>query len=117
PFLVGSILAGLSAMVPLMPTLGLCITLVALAIFGLNFSSCLLIALVSDVFPETTMARVTGLTGMGEGVMNMVLTLVTGVVVDRFSFAPVFVGAGVMPLVSVAAMFLFVRQVRRVTLT
>jgi len=35
----------------------------------------------------------------------------TGVVVDRFSYLPVFAAAGVFPLVSLAALFLFIGQI------
>jgi MFS family permease len=108
-------LAASAVVVPLIPTIHIAILLVALAIFGLNFTSCNLIAVVADIFPETTLARVTGLTGMGEGVMNMALTLATGIIVDRFSFAPVFAGAGIMPLLSIVAMFLVVGRIRPIT--
>ncbi len=109
-FSLGCVLTVSAVLVPWIPGVRLASVLVGVAIFGLSFMSCNLIAVVTDVFPEPTLARVTGLTGIGEGVMNMLLTLATGAVVDRFSFAPVLVGAGFMPLMSVAALFLLVRR-------
>jgi ACS family hexuronate transporter-like MFS transporter len=114
-FSTGALLAAASVLVPLIPSIRIAIALVALAIFGLNFTSCNLIAVVGDIFPETALARVTGLTGVGEGIMNMALTLATGIVVDRFSFAPVFAGAGIMPLLSMGAMFLVVGRIRPIS--
>lgn len=103
-FSAGALLAAAAVLVPLIPS-------IRIAIFGLNFTSCNLIAVVADIFPETTLARVTGLTGMGEGVMSMVPTLATGIIVDRFSFTPVFAGAGIMPLLSIVAMFFVVGRI------
>ena len=114
-FTVGATLAACSALVPIVPNVEVAIVMVGLAIFGLNFTSCNLIAVITDVFPESTLARVTGLTGIGEGVMNMILTLTTGIVVDHFSFTPVFIGAGLMPLLSTLMLFSLVGAIRRIT--
>jgi ACS family hexuronate transporter-like MFS transporter len=113
-FTVGAGLVACSALVPIVPSVNLAVAIVALAIFGLNFTSCNLIAIITDVFPESTLARITGLTGIGEGVVNMLVTLATGIVVDRFSFKPVFIGAGVMPLLSVAMLFILVGRIRKI---
>jgi ACS family hexuronate transporter-like MFS transporter len=86
-----------------------------MAIFGLNFLSCNLITIVADVFPDSTLARVTGLSGVGEGILNIVLTLLTGIVVDRFSYAPIFLGAGLMPLTSIAALYILIGHIHKIT--
>lgn len=112
-YTIGAGLAIASVMVPLISGIRVAISLVALAVFGLNVTSCNLIAIISDIFPETTLARVTGLTGMGEGVVNMVLTITTGMVVDRYGFGPVFVGAGVLPLASILALFFVVGRISK----
>lgn len=74
------------------------------------FSECALYAIISDVFPESTLARVTGMTGIGEGIIDMTLVLLTGVIVDRFSFLPVFFSGSALPIMSIAALFLLVRR-------
>jgi ACS family hexuronate transporter-like MFS transporter len=113
---VGAVLAAAAALVPIIPSLHVSIALIAMAIFGLNFMSCNLITIVADVFPDTTLARVTGLSGIGEGVLNIILTLLTGIVVDRFSYAPVFLGAGLMPLASIAALFILVGHIHKISI-
>ena len=113
-FTLGACFAAASAMVPLIPDIHVAVSLVALAVFGLNVTSCNLIAIISDIFPENTLARVTGLTGMGEGVINMALTITTGMVVDHYGFGPVFVGAGVMPLASLLALFFTIGRICKI---
>jgi ACS family hexuronate transporter-like MFS transporter len=57
------------------------------------------LSLVADLFPARHNATVVGLTGMVGGIAGMLSTLVIGPVVDRFSFAPIFVISGfVYPL-------------------
>jgi MFS transporter, ACS family, aldohexuronate transporter len=84
--------------------------MVGMGIFGVNVMANHVIAIITDVFPEPTLARVTGTTGMGEGVINMAMTLFTGVVVDRFSWLPVFSAAAFMPFGALAGLFLLVRR-------
>lgn len=114
-YVIGGALAALSCLVPWVPGVRTATLLVAMAIFGLNVLSCNLIAVITDVFPESTLARVTGLTGIGEGVLDMTLTLATGVIVDRFSFLPVFVAAGMMPIMSGVGLFFLVGAIRKIT--
>jgi hypothetical protein len=57
------------------------------------------------------LARVNGITGVGEGVVNMVLMLATGVVVDHFSYLPGFVAAGLLPALGVLCLFALVRRI------
>ncbi|MEN6534250.1 MAG: MFS transporter, partial [Bryobacteraceae bacterium] len=58
----------------------------------------------TDIFSKEIVASVSGLSGTGAALGGMLFTLVIGRVVDRFSYVPVFVAAGIMPLV--AAMFI-----------
>ncbi len=86
-----------------------------MGIFGVNVMSNHVIAVITDVFPDSTLARVTGITGVGEGIIDMAMTLFTGVVVMRFSWFPVFAAAAVMPLGSFAALLFYVRRCRSLT--
>jgi ACS family hexuronate transporter-like MFS transporter len=52
---------------------------------------CSYIALLSDHFPPRVLATVVGLTGTVGGVAGILSNLVTGPVVDRHGFAPLFV--------------------------
>jgi MFS transporter, ACS family, aldohexuronate transporter len=112
--LIFTIGAGLCALctflVPLMTSLQGAGLVIELALFGNNVTSCLVYTIISDVFPESSLASVTGMTGMGEGIIDMILTLSVGVIVDRFSFTPVFLSAAILPIASIIALFLLVRR-------
>jgi MFS transporter, ACS family, hexuronate transporter len=72
------------------------------------------IGTLTDLFSPGVLARVAGITGVGEGIMNMILTLATGLVVDRFSYLPVFVAAGLLPALGVLCLFALVRRIEPV---
>jgi ACS family hexuronate transporter-like MFS transporter len=114
-FTIGAAFSASAALIPLVSNLDLAMGLVGLAIFSLNFTSNTMLATIADVFPNQTVARVTGLTGIGEGVMNLIVTLTTGIVVDRFSFAPVFAGAGVLPLLSIFAVLVLLGPIHKIS--
>lgn len=110
-FAIGTALcAGSTALVPLTSSLAYADLWVGAAIFGVNVMSCMLLAVMSDVFPQAVLARVGGLTGVGEGIVNIILTLSTGLILDRFSFVHVFLGASVLPLFSAALLFIVVES-------
>ena len=58
-----------------------------------------MLALPADVFPKNSVASVYGLASMGSGFGGMVFTLITGWVVEHYSYTPVFFGFGVIPLI------------------
>ena len=70
----------------------------------------------TDLFPHQMLARITSLTGIGDGIMSMTTMLLTGIVVDHFSYVPVFIAAGLLPLLAVSAFFLLVRRVRPISI-
>src|ERR1035438_7917097 len=53
----------------------------------------------ADVFPGSAVASVYGLASMGSGFGGMLFTLMTGWAVDHYSYTPVFIGFGIMPLI------------------
>jgi len=112
-FLLGGGLCLASVLVPLAPGEVLPVALICIATFGLSVYVANHIGLLGDLFPSRVLAGITGLTGLLEGVMNMILTLATGLVVDRFSYLPVFIAAGLMPALTLAAFFGLVRRVER----
>ncbi len=59
----------------------------------------------SDLFPEQTVASVAGLGGVGAGIGSILYVLTTGWVVDRFSYTPILIGAGVLPLLGTLVLF------------
>jgi ACS family hexuronate transporter-like MFS transporter len=68
----------------------------------------------SDYFPESAVGAVAGLGGMGAGTGAILFTQATGLVVDHFSYTPVLIAAGLLPLVGTAALFGLGGRIRRV---
>jgi ACS family hexuronate transporter-like MFS transporter len=83
----------------------LSIALVSIAMAG--YTGCLanMLAMPGDVFPQSAVASVYGLASMGSGFGGMVFTLITGWVVDHYSYTPVFIGFGFVPLVCALVMW------------
>jgi ACS family hexuronate transporter-like MFS transporter len=113
-FVLGGLLCCASVLVPLVPDESIAVALISLATFGLASLAANHIGLLTDLFPPRVLAGVTGLTGLCEGAVNMTLTLATGMVVDRFSYLPVFAAAGLMPALAILALFTLVRRVEPV---
>jgi ACS family hexuronate transporter-like MFS transporter len=60
-----------------------------------------MLAMPSDVFPPEAVASVYGLASMGSGFGGMVFTLITGWLVQHYSYVPAFILFGLIPLVGV----------------
>jgi MFS transporter, ACS family, hexuronate transporter len=54
-----------------------------------------------------------GLASMGSGFGGMVFTLITGWVVEHYSYTPVFFGFGVLPLICASILWVFAGPLRR----
>ena len=113
-FLLGAGLCSLSVFVPFVPGEIVPVALICIATFGLSGFVATHIGMLTDLFPGTILARVAGITGVGEGCVNMLVTLATGIVVDHFSYVPVFAAAGFLPLAAVAALFILIRRIEPV---
>lgn len=90
----------------------LAIALVAIAMLGYTGSLANMLALPGDVFPRNSVASVYGLASMGSGFGGMLFTLVTGWVVDHYSYTPVFIGFGLLPLICATILWLLVGELR-----
>ncbi|MGB6690166.1 MAG: MFS transporter [Terracidiphilus sp.] len=77
-----------------------CIALISIATFGYSGALANLLAIPGDVFPKEAVASVWGFASMGAGFGGMIFSLVTGWLVDRYSFRPVFVLFGLIPLLA-----------------
>lgn len=75
------------------------IALVSLAMVGYTGSTANMLSFAPDVFPKNVVGSVYGLASMGSGFGGMVFTLITGWVIDHYSYVPVFIGFGIMPLI------------------
>lgn len=83
--------------------------LICVALWGYASWSTMGLTLPSDLFPQDVVATVTGLSGLAAGLMGAVFTLAVGFSVDRFSYGPAFVAAGLLPLLATACLFLLIR--------
>jgi MFS transporter, ACS family, aldohexuronate transporter len=75
------------------------IALVSVAMLGYTGSLANMLSMPADVFPKADVASVFGLASMGAGFGGMLFALITGWVVDHYSYTPVFIGFGLMPLI------------------
>lgn len=89
---------------------------ICLVLAGHTFLSANMFASISDLFPDNAVGRVTALTGVAGGLSGMLFPLLTGFLVDHFSYLPVFSLAAVMPLAGVSALFLIAGKLKPVTL-
>jgi ACS family hexuronate transporter-like MFS transporter len=64
------------------------------------------LTLPSDLFPQDIVATVTGLSGLAAGIAGVAFTFVVGITVDRFSYGPAFLVAGLLPLVATSLFIL-----------
>ena len=83
--------------------------LICFALWGYASWSTMGLTLPSDLFPQDVVATVTGLSGLAAGLVGAVFTIAVGFLVDRFSFGPAFLVAGLMPLFATACVLLLVR--------
>ena len=77
-----------------------CIAFISTATFGYSGALANLLAVPGDVFPKGAVASIWGFASMGSGMGGMIFSLVTGWLVDHYSFRPVFLLFGVIPLVA-----------------
>jgi ACS family hexuronate transporter-like MFS transporter len=84
--------------------------LICFALWGYASWSTMGLTLPSDLFPPEVVATVTGLSGLAAGLVGAVFTLAVGMLVDRFSYRPAFLIAGLMPLLATAFLLLLVRM-------
>jgi ACS family hexuronate transporter-like MFS transporter len=69
----------------------------------------------SDLFPQQAVASVAGLGGVGAGAGAILFTLTTGWVVDHFSYTPILVVAGLLPVLGTSILFTLGGPIRRLS--
>jgi MFS transporter, ACS family, hexuronate transporter len=74
--------------------------------------STMVLNLPADIYPTHSVASVSGMSGTGAGIGTIAATYLTGVVADKYSFAPVLAVASLVPLAAAAAVFVLVRNTR-----
>jgi ACS family hexuronate transporter-like MFS transporter len=88
------------------------IGLISLAMLGYTGVSANMLAFPADVYPKNVVASIWGLASMGSGFGGMVFVLATGWLVDRYSYTPVFVGFGSIPMIALLIVWFVVGPLR-----
>jgi ACS family hexuronate transporter-like MFS transporter len=78
----------------------LAIALISTATFGYCGALANVLAIPRDLFPKNAVASIWGLASMGSGFGGMLFSLVTGWLVDHYSFKPAFVLFGLTPIIA-----------------
>ncbi len=82
----------------------------AIATFAYAAFSTVILNLPADIFPSASVASVSGLGGTAAGFGTIGAIYFTGWVADRYTFAPILIGASIVPLVALAAFLLLIRN-------
>ena len=72
--------------------------------------STIVLALPGDLYPTGSVASVSGMSGTGAGIGTILATYATGLVSDRYSFAPILITASLVPLLATLAIVLLIRR-------
>lgn len=107
---LGIMLTGMLLMVPgILAAFDLDIVIIfagiSSAMFGFGFWAPNMMSLCADAFAGNTVGSVVGLSGMGAGVGGMLFTMLVGWTLDRYGYPPVFIAAGVIPLLAFVVLF------------
>ena len=95
-------------------TAGAALTAIGVVLFGFQTWINNVQTLPSDYFPESAVGSVAGLGGMGAGIGAILFTQTTGFVVDHFSYTPILIAAGLLPLLGTALLFALGGHIKRV---
>jgi ACS family hexuronate transporter-like MFS transporter len=105
---------GLSALSMTLPLAGsnfVALAIISAVLFGNQWVAANYIATVGDVVPHTMAGRVNGLAGFGDSLSTLLATLLTGIVVEHYSYTPVFLAAGCLPLLAMASVFFVLKRI------
>lgn len=104
-------LGALSMTMPFVDNDYLAVLLMGLALFGNQWVAATYIGTVGDVVPQQLAGRVNGIAGFGDNGAALLAVLYTGVIVDAYGWTPVFFGAGLLPFLAMASLFLVLRRI------
>jgi MFS transporter, ACS family, hexuronate transporter len=110
-FTCAFILGALSMTMPFVSNDYLAVVLMGLALFGNQWVAATYIGTVGDVVPQQLAGRVNGIAGFGDNGAALLAVLYTGVIVDKYGWTPVFFGAGALPFLAMASVFLVLRKI------
>jgi ACS family hexuronate transporter-like MFS transporter len=112
--LIGALLMPAGALAVRVDSPWTALWLISLVLFAFQFWINNVQTLPADLFPRRAVASVFGLGGMAAGISSMLFTNLTGRVVERFSYTPVFTLAGLLGPIGALALFTLVGRIARV---
>lgn len=78
----------------------LSIALVSVAMMGYTGVTANMLAIPADILPKETVASTWGFASVGSGVGGMMFALITGWLIDQYSYVPVFCAFGLIPILA-----------------
>jgi ACS family hexuronate transporter-like MFS transporter len=88
------------------------IGLISLAMMGYTGVTANMLAFPADVYPKNAVASIWGLASMGSGFGGMIFVLLTGWLIDHFSYAPVFIMFGAIPMIALLIVWFVLGSLR-----
>ena len=109
-FVIGVCGVGMLGLIPsvLATSLPWIVGLFAVSTFCYAAWSTMALLLPSDLYPSRAVASVSGMSGTGSGIGTIISTFLIGWTADRHSFAPVLIGASLIPLLATILVFVLV---------
>jgi len=98
------------------PSVAASIALVSVAMAGYQAGLANMLAMPADVFPSEAVASVYGIASMGSGIGGMIFVALTGWMVDRWSYTPVFWMFGLIPVVCTGILWLAMGRLQKIEL-
>jgi ACS family hexuronate transporter-like MFS transporter len=102
-------------MIPAVYTTRLWLLIAEFGLATLGYAACatIFLTLPSDLFQSGSVATVSGLAGMVTGFVTIAATYTIGAVTDKYSFAPILMGASAAPVLAAIAVFVLVRNTEK----
>jgi ACS family hexuronate transporter-like MFS transporter len=110
---LGCIVMPVAILAPRVPEAWMAIGVICIVVMGHSLWISNLLTLPTDMFPASRVGTATGLSGMGGAIGGMLANLGTGYVVTHYSYAPIFLMAGLMhPLAFTITKLMLLRRWR-----
>jgi ACS family hexuronate transporter-like MFS transporter len=90
----------------------LAIAFISLTTFGYTAYTANTLAFPADVFPKNTVASIWGLASMGSGFGGMLFMGLSGWLIGRYGYTPVFIGYGILPLLALGCVLFLIGPLR-----
>jgi ACS family hexuronate transporter-like MFS transporter len=99
-------------MIPAVYTTRLWLLITEFGLATLGYAACatIFLTLPSDLFESGSVATVSGLSGMVTGFVTIAATYTIGAVTDKYSFAPILLGASAAPVLAAIVVYALVRN-------